>query len=111
MASMEIMREFVSRQYGGSWREKVKKMPDNQVASIYHRMIFELDVMKSKPENPRLRMTEVGGGDQLSFFDNQRTLKIKEEYLNGGTDEAAGEGYKKSDKDPGGRKDPDKGQP
>ena len=35
----EIMREYVSRQYGGSWPDKVKHMPDNQVASIYYRML------------------------------------------------------------------------
>lgn len=35
----EVMREYVSRQYEGRWREKVAKMPDYQVASIYHRML------------------------------------------------------------------------
>ena len=35
----EVMREYVSRRYPGRWREKVAKMPDYQVASIYHRML------------------------------------------------------------------------
>lgn len=35
----EVMREYISRRYGGRWREKVAKMPDYQVASIYHRML------------------------------------------------------------------------
>ena len=35
----EVMREYVSSKYGGRWREKVAKMPDYQVASIYHRML------------------------------------------------------------------------
>lgn len=35
----EVMREYVSRQYGGDWPQKVAKMPDYQVASIYHRLL------------------------------------------------------------------------
>ena len=99
MASMAIMREYVSRQYGGSWREKVKKMPDKQVARIYLRMICELDNLKKNKEEHRLRKTEVKGGSQLYLFENNRNIKIKEEYLNGGTDETVGEGHQKSGKD------------
>ena len=35
----EVMREYVSRHYGPAWAQKVAKMPDYQVARIYHRMI------------------------------------------------------------------------
>ena len=36
----EVMREYVSRKYPGTkWRDKVRLMPDYQVASIYHRML------------------------------------------------------------------------
>lgn len=80
MASIELKREFVSRQYGGKWPEKVRRMPDNQVASIYHRMIFELDELKRKPKNPKPDKTEVRGGTQLSFFEGQRGLTLKEEF-------------------------------
>lgn len=103
MASQEIMREYVSRQYGGSWREKVKKMPDEQVACIYHRMMDELDTLKKVPASPKLRETDTDGGDQLSFFDNEWSTKIKEEYLNGGNDEAAEQDHHESGKDPCGR--------
>lgn len=80
MASMELKREYVSRQYGGKWPEKVKRMPDYQVASIYNRMIFELEDMKKKPKDPKLAETDVRGGCQLSFFENSRGYKVKEEY-------------------------------
>ena len=81
MASMEVMREYVSRQYMGNWPDRVRKMPDYQVAAIYGKMIDELDTLKKKPQTPKLTETEVGGGVQLCFFENDRTLKIKEGYL------------------------------
>lgn len=81
MASMETMREYVSRQYSGTWPERVRKMPDYQVATIYHKMIDELDSVKKKPKNPKITETEVRGGLQLSFFEGRRGNKIKEEYL------------------------------
>lgn len=81
MASMETMREYVSRQYSGTWPERVRKMPDYQVATIYHRMLDELDNVKKQPMNPKITKTEVHGGLQLSFFENGRGNKIKEEYL------------------------------
>ena len=92
MASMEMMREFVSQQYGGLWREKVKRMPDRQVACIYYRMIDELENARKKPVKPRIRLTEVGGGRQLSLFDNEWSTRLKEEYVNGKSYEAVGEG-------------------
>ena len=50
----EVMREYVSRKYGGKWREKVAKMPDYQVASIYHRMLDkEEHEMRERARNQR----------------------------------------------------------
>ena len=81
MASAEVMREYVSRQYGGRWPERVKKMPDYQVAAIYGKMMDDLETEKKKKRNVRLDETEVRGGVQLSFFENDRTTRIKEGYL------------------------------
>ena len=81
MAGMEVMREFVSRQYGGRWPERVKKMPNEQVARIYYRMIDELDNIKKKKSHPKFSATEVCGGVQLSLFKYNKGTKIKEEYL------------------------------
>ena len=83
MAGMECMREFVSRQYSGKWRERVRKMPDCQVAAIYHNMQKELEKAMKGPKNPKLTETEVRGGEQLCLFEKGRSKKIKEEYLNG----------------------------
>lgn len=89
MAGMEVMREYVSRQYGGDWRNKVEKMPAKQVAAIFNKMMSELDGVKSAGTSLRLRETEVAGGEQLCLFEGRRSKRIKEEYLNDGTDEAA----------------------
>lgn len=89
MAGISVMREYISQQYGGSWREKVKKMPDAQVASIYRRMINEMSALKNAPKHKRLRKTEVRGGDQLCLFKGKRNIKIKEEYLSERTDQTA----------------------
>ena len=81
MAGMDFMRSFVSRQYGGDWADRVMKMPDYQVAAIFHRMISELDNIKKTKQEPRLRETEVRGGVQLCLFEGSRGTKIKEGYL------------------------------
>ena len=93
MASAEIMREYVSQQYGGSWRDRVRRMPDNQVASIYHRMIDKLENLKKSPMPPRVRETEISGGDQLSFLNQD--MSIKEGYSYDTNDETAGKDHKK----------------
>lgn len=81
MASMECMREYVSQQYSGSWPNKVRRMPDYQVAAIYRNMMKALDKVKSEPKTPKLTETEVRGGLQLSFFESNYNTRIKEEYL------------------------------
>ena len=83
MAGMGAMREYVSSQYSGKWPEKVRKMPDYQVAAIYRNMMKELDRVKSEPKTPKLTATEVVGGVQLCLFEYDWSKKIKEEYLNG----------------------------
>ena len=83
MASMDIMREYVSKQYGGAWRDKVRRMPDYQVSAIYRTMLDKLDKLKRTPSRKILRESEVRGGDQLSFFQDNWSTKIKEGYLNG----------------------------
>ena len=80
MASMEVMREYVGRQYSGRWPDRVRRMPDYQVAAIYRKMINELDELKKKPKNPQITETEVNGGLQLSFFEG-KGMKIREGYL------------------------------
>ena len=54
----EVMREYVSRRYGPGWAQKVAKMPDYQVASIYHRMLdkeIRETYAKEKQESERRR--------------------------------------------------------
>lgn len=80
MASMDCMREYVSKQYGGGWPERVRKMPDYQVMAIYHTMMRELDKTREKPVEPKLTETEVRGGVQLSFFEGN-SMEIKEGYF------------------------------
>lgn len=81
MASMEVMREYVGRQYSGRWPERVKRMPDYQVAAIYNKMLDDLENVKKKKADPKLTADEVRGGVQLSFFENDRTMRIREGYL------------------------------
>ena len=81
MASMEVMREYVGRQYSGRWPERVKNMPDYQVAAIYNKMLDELETLQRKPKNPQITEEEVHGGVQLSFFENDHTTRIREGYL------------------------------
>ena len=81
MASMEVMREYVGRQYSGRWPERVKNMPDYQVAAIYNKMLDELETVKRRKTDPKPTTEEVRGGVQLSFFENDRTTKIREGYL------------------------------
>lgn len=81
MAGIEAKRIFVSRQYGGSWPEKVERMPDNQVSRIYDRMMEEIRAVKEK--NPQRIFSEEDAADgiQLCLFENRKSLKIKEVYL------------------------------
>ena len=81
MASMEVMREYVGRQYSGRWPERVRKMPDYQVAAIYYKMLDELEVAAGRKTDPKLASTEVRGGVQLGFFENDYTTRIREGYL------------------------------
>lgn len=81
MAGMGYMREYVMSQYGGGWPDKVKKMPDYQVAAIYHDMMRAMEKARRELKNPKPTETEVRGGLQLSFFEGDHSMKIKEEYL------------------------------
>lgn len=83
MAGIDLMREYVSGQYSGTWPEKVKRMPDYQVAAIFRSMRRKLEEAQRKPKNPMITETDVRGGDQLSLFEGKRNTRIKEEYLNG----------------------------
>lgn len=64
MAIPMIMRDYVSRQYGGNWPKKVAKMPDEQVARIYYRLLEKagkLERNRRKPEEEgQLCMFEPG---------------------------------------------------
>ena len=77
MASQAMMREYVSRQYGGSWPDRVREMPDNQVAAIYGKMVDELERLKNTEIPKKMRETDVRGGIQLSFFENERSTKTR----------------------------------
>lgn len=68
MASSMIMRDYVSRQYGGSWPQKVARMPDEQVACIYHKMMEKEGRLK---ENAK----QIRGGQQLSMFEATEDYK------------------------------------
>lgn len=57
--SMEMMREYVSKQYPGAWKMKVYRMPDRQVFQIYRRMT---------EEKPKKKPKEDDGGVQLNMF-------------------------------------------
>lgn len=87
MASMEAMRAYVSRQYSGTWPDRVRKMPDHQVMAIFHKMLNELEGVQKQPKDPKITDTEVRGGLQLSFFDNARTMKLNKAYEKGGYSE------------------------
>lgn len=60
MASMEVMRDFVSSKYSPNW---VKKLPDYQVASIYNRLVHE------KPKEKKPESKKLDDGVQLDMFD------------------------------------------
>lgn len=49
--SIDEMRRFIGRVYGGNWKERVEDMPDNQVMAIY--FSFQ-EQGRSEPE-PRRR--------------------------------------------------------
>lgn len=60
--SQEVMRAYVSKQYGGSWPQKVAHMPDDQVAAIYLKMLERDGKLKDDSR-------EVRGGKQLNMFE------------------------------------------
>jgi hypothetical protein len=60
--SQEVMRAYVSKQYGGSWPQRVALMPDDQVAAIYLKMLERNDKLKDDSR-------EVRGGKQLNMFE------------------------------------------
>lgn len=60
--SVEIMRDHVSKLYGGSWPQRVARMPDEQVAAIY---LKRLDRKKQMD----IDAVEVRGGKQLNMFE------------------------------------------
>ena len=75
MASREVMQAYVAKQYGGSWPQKVARMPDEQVTAIYYKMI-------ERDEKLERDAQEVRGGEQLCLFrESGRLNEIKEEYL------------------------------
>jgi len=61
----EVMREYVSRKYPGKWREKVAKMPDYQVASIYHRMLDQEETEKRERERNKRKEEGYGCSSQI----------------------------------------------
>lgn len=80
MSSIAAKREYVSRQYGGTWARKVEAMPDNQVLAIYFKMIKE---EPQKCLDPVIESDYLNkDGLQLSFFENDFSTKIKEAFLN-----------------------------
>ena len=60
--SQEIMRDYVSRLYGGSWPQRVARMPDEQVAAIYLKRIERRRKMEEDS-------VEVRGGKQINMFE------------------------------------------
>lgn len=65
MASPMIMRDYVSRQYGGNWPQKVAKMPDSQVACIYYKMLDKAGKLEKDKQKQ-----ETAGGRQLCMFES-----------------------------------------
>lgn len=59
MSGIEIKRDYVSKKYKGSWADRVKKMPDYQVAAIYERML-DKDTRKAQEKKKK---GEPGYGD------------------------------------------------
>lgn len=65
MPSVMIMRDFVSKQYGGSWPMKVARMPDYQVISIYYGMKSKAEKLKANKN-----AADILEPKQLSIFDS-----------------------------------------
>ena len=59
MSSMEAIREYVSKQYPGSWPMKVQRMPDYQVFRIYKRMTEETPKKKKEDDGVQLNMFQL----------------------------------------------------
>lgn len=49
--SVDEMRRFIARVYGGNWKERVEDMPDNQVMAIY----FSFQEQGNTEPKPRRR--------------------------------------------------------
>ena len=60
--NIRFKRDYVSKQYSGSWPARVAAMPDWQVSIIYRRMVY--GGKKRKGDKYR-----VHGGEQISIFD------------------------------------------
>lgn len=70
--SVEQMRERVQEEYQGkAWRDKVTKMPDNQVIRLYYSFNERGKAVGGKPKRPRKPHRERPRDrcEQLSFED------------------------------------------
>lgn len=74
------MREFISKEYpGASWRNRVKKMRDNQVIAIYYKMldnrrnkeIQSKHVIRPRQHGKKDSMYRVQMYEQLSMFNKE----------------------------------------
>ena len=72
--SIDEMRDFIARVYGGSWKERVQDMPDNQVMAIYF-SFQEQGRSEPKPrrrnEKPRKKGREKYRGDPYERFTDE----------------------------------------
>lgn len=74
MPSMVVMRDYVSRQYGGSWPQKVARMPDYQVTALYFKFTDKEHALKQNCDISKAPKLNCAPG-QLSMFDADFTVE------------------------------------
>lgn len=71
--NLHEMRNFISNAYPGQkWKNRVKKMGENQIIAIYYSMINRQNSLSQKDTHIKLDKTAVGKGKsytQLTIFD------------------------------------------
>ena len=71
--NLHEMREFISNAYPGQkWKNRVKKMGENQIIAIYYSMIKRQNSLSQKDTHIKLDKTTVGKDEsytQLTIFD------------------------------------------
>lgn len=71
--NLHEMREFISNAYPGQkWKNRVKKMGENQIIAIYYSMINRQNSLSQKATHIKSDKTTVGKDEsytQLTIFD------------------------------------------